>query len=251
MREAIAECRRRTIGHIELPADERFDLELVTNRSWPGYNWYQGNYRSIIQINTDLPMRMGRVLDIGCHEGYPGHHVYNMLLERDLARGRGWIEFMVYPLYSPQSFIAEGSANYGIELAFPGEERLRYETRVLYPLAGLSADEAERYIVLEAAMDRLSGAQFTIARDYLEGRIPRERAIELMQHYLLSSPARAAQQIAFMDQYRAYVINYGLGRDMVADYIERSATTPAARWTVMRRLLSEPVLPSDLLAAPR
>ena len=88
---------------------------------------------------------MGRAVDLGCHEGYPGHHVYNMLLERDLARGRGWVEYMVYPLYSPQSLIAEGSANEGVELAFPGNERLAFERRVLYPLAGMSSDGAETY----------------------------------------------------------------------------------------------------------
>ncbi|HYN46429.1 MAG TPA: hypothetical protein VES64_07030, partial [Allosphingosinicella sp.] len=127
MRAAIAECRRRTVAFIPLPAEEAFTLEFVTGRSWGGYNWYQGNYRSLIQINTDLPTRMGRVVDLGCHEGYPGHHVYNALLERALARGRGWVEYMVYPLYSPQSLIAEGTANYGIELAFPGDERLAFE----------------------------------------------------------------------------------------------------------------------------
>jgi hypothetical protein len=146
MRAAIAECRRRTIAHLPLPRGEHFTLEFVTGRSWSGYNWYQGNYHSLIQVNTDQPVRMGRVIDLGCHEGYPGHHVYNMLLERNLARGRGWVEYMVYPLYSPQSFIAEGSANYGVELAFPGRERLEFERRVLYPLAGLSGEGADVYL---------------------------------------------------------------------------------------------------------
>ena len=138
MRAAIAECRRRTLAHIPPPADESFALEFVTGRSWSGYNWYQGNYRSLIQVNTDFPVRLSRAVDLGCHEGYPGHHAYNMLLEEKLAHGRGWVEYMVYPLYSPQSFIAEGSANYGIELAFPGDERLAFETATLYPLAGLT-----------------------------------------------------------------------------------------------------------------
>ena len=33
--------------------------------------------------------------------------------------------------------MAEGTANHGIEMAFPGDERLAYERDVLYPLAGL------------------------------------------------------------------------------------------------------------------
>ena len=44
--------------------------------------------------------------------------VFNMLLEKNLVRDRGWHEFSVYPLFSPQSLIAEGTANYGIDIAF-------------------------------------------------------------------------------------------------------------------------------------
>lgn len=246
MRAAIAECRRRTIAFIPLPRGEAFTLEFVTGRSWSGYNWYQGNYSSLIQVNTDLPVRMGRAIDLGCHEGYPGHHVYNVLLERNLARGRNWVEFMVYPLYSPQSFIAEGSANYGIELAFPGSERLAFETRILYPLAGLPTEGADTYLQLQEAVRELSGARFTIAAQLLEGVISEEQAVALTQRYSLVSRARAEQSIAFTRHYRAYVINYGLGRDMVAAAIERAGARPAARWAAMRRMLSEPTLPADL-----
>nr|MDQ4087849.1 hypothetical protein [Pseudomonadota bacterium] len=251
MRAAIDECRRRTVRHIQLPPGERFTLEFVTDKSWSGYNWYQGNYTSLIQINTDLPVRLSRAVDLGCHEGYPGHHAYNALLEQKLARGRGWVEYMVYPLYSPQSFIAEGSANYGIELAFPGEERLEYEARVLYPLAGLPAEGSREYLALQEAMQELAGARFTIARDYLERRITRDEAIALTQRYQLVSRARAEQSIAFTDQYRAYVINYGLGRDMVAAHIEAAGPDPAARWARMERILSEPTLPGDLVVGSR
>jgi hypothetical protein len=249
MRAAIAECRRRTIAHIPLPQGEAFTLEFVTNRSWSGYNWYQGDYRSLIQVNTDQPVRMGRVVGLGCHEGYPGHHVHNMLMEQALARGRGWSEYQVYPLYSPQSFIAEGSANYGVELAFPGGERLDYERRVLYPLAGISAEGADVYLALQDAIEALSGARFTIARDLLEGRITREQAVGLTERYGLQTRSRAEQSIAFTVQYRAYVINYGLGQDVVRAFVERAGATRQARWAAMRRLLSEPTLPVDL--APR
>ena len=246
MRAAIDECRRRTVRHIAMPEGENFTLEFVTGQSWSGYNWYQGNYRSLIQVNTDLPVRLGRAIDLGCHEGYPGHHAFNALLEQKLARGRGWIEYMVYPLYSPQSFIAEGSANYGIDLAFPGDERLAFETRVLYPLAGLSTERAAEYLALQEAMQDLSGARFTIARDYLEGRISREQAIELTRRYQLVSRARAEQSIAFTDQYRAYVIIYGLGLEMVKRYVEAAGPGAEARWDAMERILSEPTLPGDL-----
>jgi hypothetical protein len=247
MRAAIAECRRRTLEHIALPANERFTLEFVTGKSWGGYNWYKGDATSLIQVNTDLPTRISRAVDLGCHEGYPGHHVLNMLLERKLSKERGWVEFTIYPLFSPQSLIAEGSANYGVDLAFPGDERLRFETATLYPLAGLPTADAARHLALIEAAKDLAGARFTIAADYLEGRIDRARAIDLLQKYQLVSRPRAEQSLAFIDQYRSYVINYGLGQDMVRTYVEAAGPDPARRWRRMEQIISEPVLPSDLL----
>jgi hypothetical protein len=247
MRAAIAECRRRTLAHIPLPAGERFTLEFVTGKSWGGYNWYKGGSTSLIQINTDLPVRIGRAVDLGCHEGYPGHHVYNMLLEQKLGKGRGWVEFTLYPLYSPQSFIAEGSANYGIDLAFPEGEQLEFETRILYPLAGLPAASAAQYLALQRATQDLAGARFTIAADYLDGRISRARAVELIRKYQLYSAARAEKSVAFIDQYRSYVINYGLGLDYVRTYVESFGEASERRWQAMESLLSGPTLPSDLV----
>jgi hypothetical protein len=119
--EAIAECKRRTEAYIDLPEGENFTVEYVTDKPWGGYNWYQGDSTSLIQINTDLPSPISSAVNLGCHEGYPGHHVYNALLEQNMVNNKGWIEFSLYPLFSPQSLIAEGSGNYGIDLAFPGE----------------------------------------------------------------------------------------------------------------------------------
>lgn len=245
---AIAECRRRTAARIDLPQDERFTLEFVTGKSWSGYNYYQGGHHSLIQINTDLPVRVDRAVDLGCHEGYPGHHALNMLLEQRLTRERGWIEYSIYPLYSPQSLIAEGSANYGIDLAFSGPQRLVYETETLYPLAGLPTTDAAAYLALNQAKKDLAGARFTIAADYLEGRIDRAEAVRLTQRYQLVSKARAEQSIDFVEQYRSYVTNYGLGQEMVRRHVEPAGPDEASRWAAMERVISEPTLPSDLKA---
>ena len=110
---AIKACRERTHAHIKLPPGENFSVEYVTNKPWGGYNWYKGHYDSVIQVNTDLPIYIDRAVDLAAHEGYPGHHVYNALLEKNLVRDHGWNEFSVYALFSPQSLIAEGTANFG------------------------------------------------------------------------------------------------------------------------------------------
>ena len=249
---AIAEARQRTARHMSLPEGESFRVEYVTGKSWSGYNWYQGNFRSLIQVNTDLPVFIDRAVDLACHEGYPGHHVYNVLLEKHLVRDRGWIEFQVYPLFSPESLIAEGSANYGIDVAFPGAERRAFEEDVLYPLAGLDPAGAERYERLRALAESLSYAGNEAARRYLDGAIDAKAAAAWLTEYALMSPARAEQRVRFIEQYRSYVINYNLGKDLVRGWMEAaggSASNSERRWKAFERLLSEPTLPSELSAA--
>jgi hypothetical protein len=244
---SIAGCKARTQRYIRLPTGEHFTLAFVTGKSWGGYNYYQGHYMSRIEVNTDLPIRIDRAVDLGCHEGYPGHHVLNSLLEQRLTRGRGWTEFSVYPLFSPQSLIAEGTANYGIRLAFPGGDKVAFETARLYPIAHLPTREAQRFETLRLALKELSGARMTIAREFLDGRITERQAVELQRKYGLLSDARAKKAIDFAKQYRTYVINYGLGEDMVAQDVERFGS-PAARWRRFEQIISEPTLPSDLKA---
>jgi hypothetical protein len=247
---AIAAARERVRGRLTLPETESFTVEYVTGKSWSGYNWYQGGYRSLIQVNTDLPIYIDRAIDLACHEGYPGHHVFNVLLEKNLVRDRGWIEFQVYPLFSPESLIAEGSANYGIEMAFPGEERLAFETKTLYPLAGIDPAGAARYTRVRELVDGLSYAGNEAARRYLDGRIDAKAASAWLTEYGLMSPERAEQRVRFIEQYRSYVINYNLGKDLVRRWVVAQGGTPQhpdRRWSAFGTLLSTPMLPSELV----
>jgi hypothetical protein len=248
---AITECRARTKKYIPLPEPDSFHIEYVRNKSWSGYNWFKGNGESLIQINTDLPIFLERAIDLAAHEGYPGHHVYNSLLENEFARRREWKEFTVYALFSPQSLIAEGTANFGIEVAFPGSERMEYERDVLFPAAHLDASQAEQYSEVQALTARLGYAGNEAARNYLNGAMSRSQAVEWLVAYALMSPERAEQRTRFFDQYRSYVINYNLGQDLVKQYIEArggTAADPAKRWEEFSRLISSPRLPSGLIS---
>jgi len=247
---AIDECRERTSRYLELPENENFTVEYVTDKSWSGYNWYQGDSQSLIQVNTDLPIYIDRAIDLACHEGYPGHHVYNALLEKHLVRDRGWVEFSVYPLFSPQSLVAEGTANYGIAVAFPGDSRLAFERDVLFPLAGLDPETARRYHQVQREFAVLSYAGNEAARRYLDGEIDAARAARHLMKYALMPQARAEQRVRFIDQYRSYVINYNFGQDLVRRWVKAQAggDEPDRTWAAFQSLLSSPRLPGDLQA---
>jgi hypothetical protein len=250
---AIQECRKQTLKHISLPEGENFKLEFVTGKVWSGYNWYKGNFQSLIQINVELPIYIERAIDIGCHEGYPGHHTYNALIEKNLVNDRKWLEYSVYPLYSPQSLIAEGSANYGVEMAFPDALKRSFQRDVLYPMAGIDPALFDKYDALLKLTAQLSYAGNEAARDYIDGKMTGQQAMDWLINVELYPIEKAPQRIKFFDANRSYVINYNVGKDLVKNYVEyqsRDAKTESEklelRWQKFQQLLSTPMLPGDL-----
>ena len=246
---AINECRKRSLQHLQLPGNENFKVEYVNNKPWGAYNWYKGNNYSIIQVNTDLPIYIDRAIDLAAHEGYPGHHVFNMLLENSLVNKKGWIEYSVYPLFSPISLIAEGTANHGIDVAFPGNDQIDFEKEVLFPLAGLNPEDVDLYYKVIHLTEDLAYAGNEAAKKYLDGNWTREETIEYLQKYTLSSKEKSEKKIDFIEKYRSYVINYNLGEDLVKKYVESNGGTadnPDRRWQLFQQLLSSPKTPSDL-----
>jgi len=248
---AISECRKRTSEHYQLPESENFVLEYVTGKSWSGYNWYKGNYQSVIQINTDLDIYVDRAIDVGSHESYPGHHVYNMLLEKNLYRDKGWIEISLYPLFSPQSLIAEGSANYGIEVVFPGNDKVEYAKNVLLPLAGLDTTGITLYFKAQEVKGKLNFARNEVGRRLLSKEADSTEAARWLMEYCLMSEITASKSISFIEANRSYIINYNYGQELVSEYIESKGgdeAHPEKRWELFYWLLSNPVTPEMLLA---
>ena len=244
---AINECRRRTKEHINLPENENFTTEYVTDKVWGAYNWYKGNSYSLIQINTDLPKKILDAVGLASHEGYPGHHVYNSLLETKLYHDKGWVEYSVYALFSPQSLIAEGSANYGVEIIFPGNERHKFEKEVLFPLSDLDTTNADLYFKASEIAGKLTYVRNDIARDLMDGKISEEQAVDKMVK-LLSTRERAEKSLGFIKANGSYVITYNIGQDLIRNYINRLAgKDDQKKADVFFDLLSRPLTGSDLL----
>ena len=246
---AIKECRRRTAKYINFPAGENFKAEYVVNKPWGAYNWYKGNFYSVIQIATDFPFYIDNAIGLAAHEGYPGHHVYNILMEQDLVINNVWIEYTIYPLYSPQSLIAEGTAVVGEELIFPGDERMQFEKEVLFPLAGLSTKDADLYYRVLLLQKKLSGAGVLAARNYLNGEWTKEKTLAWLQKFQLRTKERAEKYLSFIETYRSYVVNYYMGKMIIEDYLEKKGGTNenmAKRWELFTNLISTPQTPSGL-----
>lgn len=247
---ALNECKIRTSKFVNLPAGENFKVEYVAEKPWGAYNWYKGNLFSVIQIAVDFPVYINSAVGLAAHEGYPGHHVYNILLEQNLVKNKGWIEYTIYPLHSPQSLIAEGTAVYGEELLFPGDERMKFEKGVLFPLAHLDTTNADLYYKVLDLQKKLDGSSLLAAKNYLNGDWTKEETLTWLQKFQLRSKERAEKFLSFIETYRSYVVTYNMGEILIRDYIERNGGTEdnlARKWEIFNQLISTPQTPSGLL----
>ncbi len=253
IKSTIEESRKRTKKNFQLPPSEDFRLEYVTGKSWRAYNWYQGNYKSLLQFNTDVTSFVDIMIDNASHEGYPGHHVYNSLLEQNLYKNKGWTEISLYPLFSPQSLIAECSANYGIEVAFPGDENVKFVKEHLLPLAELDTTGISTYFQALGIKGELYHVRTEICRRLLDEKLTDAEAMRWLIDYGLFNETDAARHLSFIKKYQSYVITYTYGMDLVKNYIESHGGTQnniAKRWSLFHWLLSNQVRPADLKAEP-
>jgi hypothetical protein len=226
---ALEECRRRTLEHLELPVVENVRLEHVSGAPWPSFARYLGDSRTVVQVNADFPLAASDLVEIAGHEAYPGHHVLNVLRERSLGRERA-----VVPPAGREAFFHEGLASYGLELAFPGDERLRFEKEVLFPLAGLDPSQAELSFRVARELRRLAPLRVEAARAYLERKRDRVQSVLFLENEALV-PAPWAF-LEFVDRYRTYVVAYTLGPDLVRRRIERRGSDP---WREYEALVTE------------
>jgi hypothetical protein len=226
---ALEGCRTETTSHISLPLGESVSVEYVGNRPWSAYSRYQGNFRSVIQINLDFALTVDRVLNLACHEAYPGHHTYNSIRDANLIQTRGLKEYFVQPTYSPQSMLSESMATLALDIAFPETKRLAFERDVLFPIAGLNRKNAALYLRVESLVEELHVVEPIVARDYLDGRLEFERAGAKLESAALMAHPEAA--LKYINEYRSYVTTYTYGRDLLEDKLgQHSRTEDSSLW---------------------
>jgi hypothetical protein len=156
----------------------------------------------------------------------------------------------LYPLFSPQSLIAEGSANYGIAVAFPGDEKVAFARDVLLPLAGLDTTGISLYFKALALKEELNYARNEVGRGLLNNTMTEQQAIQWLKDYCLMNDETAVKSISFIRKNRSYVINYNYGKDLVGKYISSKGgdSSVEKKWEVFEELLSNEVMTTDLLS---
>jgi hypothetical protein len=189
--EALASCRRATAAVLNLPPDESVSLVLGDPPLFDAFARYRGNHRTEIEISGG-PIDSARAHRLACHEGYPGHHVQQLLIDR-LYGERQWPELLLTPAFGPHLLYLEGAAEAGADLVL-------------------------EYTPVDRLVQDLLPVVTDVARQYLDGALSRESAVERLAHEaLLPNPDG---MLAFIEQRRARALVYVEGRRLVYEKLQ-------------------------------
>jgi hypothetical protein len=240
---ALQETRRRTLALFDLPWGEEVSLQLVKSEPWSAYNWYLGDYRSRIDLNTDVPVRLDHPISVVAHEAYAGHHTEHAIKECRLYRQGGRAEHAILLSLAPEAVISEGIAESAESMIFSRDELAAFLHDHLNPAAGLPQADVEQQIGLARARDKLRAVACNGALMlHGEGRALGE-VRDYMEHYMLRTPVEVAQGLEFIQSplWRSYIFNYTMGKQLLAPLLEGPDAVAN-----FRRLLSEPFTPSQV-----
>lgn len=245
LHEIIAELRRRTRTRFPLPADEAFQLQLVSDQPWGAYHWYLGSCRSRIEINTDLPLHITALAGLMAHEGYPGHHTELSIKESQLMREEGWIEHCIALINSPSCAVSEGIATRALSTLMTDDELVAWYASELFPHAEFGHLDAHREHAIETAWLELGWAALGNAAFLLHDQgTSQDEVMAYVQQYGLRSEQEARKRVDFLKEplFRSYIFNYRYGAEMLDSLF--AAQDDHDHW--FARLLTEPVTPSQI-----
>ncbi|MDQ4076184.1 MAG: hypothetical protein M3220_08050 [Chloroflexota bacterium] len=241
MEQTLAEARRRTRRLIGLPRDEEVETKTITGKAWGAANWYLGNYRSRMELNTDLPTNLAMLVYLMCHEAYPGHHTEFALKEQALVREQGLLEYTISPVLSPQLTISEGIAELAPEMIFAPDEIEEWSREHLYAPAGIEDDGTDGAKI--RAAERLLREAAGNAALMLDQGEPEEEVLAYLRRYTIEPEVRVQKALAFLKDplMRPYIFSYTYGRRLLEPLLQGPN-----RLTTLRRLLTEQLYPSLL-----
>jgi hypothetical protein len=242
--ESLADdLRERTERLFGLPEGEHVDFDLTTDKPWSGFNYYLGDLRSRVSINTDLPVLSPGLAHLVAHEAYPGHHTEHTRKEAGLVRQRRQVEETIFLVGTPQCLLAEGLADLGLEVVVspdPGEQAAMAASH-LKPL-GIPFDE-DVVAAVARASEGLSRVRGNVALLLHEDGAGVDAAVAYAERWALLPRNRAEKLVEFLtdETWRAYMTCYVEGLPLCRSFV---AGDPAR----FQRLVTEQLTPDQLVA---
>src|SRR6266498_3057126 len=237
----ISKLHTLTRKKFDLPEEDDFTVEFVSDRPWMAYNWYLGNSKSRIEINTDLPARISELPVLIAHEAYPGHHTDLSIKEVKLVKGLKYYEFTVSLLNAPSAVMAEGIATSALKTILPDDELELWFREEILPAAGLSHIDPKRILAISNAEDKISGIYGNAAFMLHDQHKSDDEISQYLQRYGILTEQRARHIIKFISNPldRSYIFTYHIGHDLLEELFQHGN-----RDHYFKRLIEEPVTPS-------
>jgi hypothetical protein len=233
--------RHRTQALFGLPDGEHIDFELVKDQPWSGFNYYLGDLRSRVAINTDLPVLSTSLGHLVAHEAYPGHHTEHTRKEVGLVRRRRQFEETIFLVGTPQCLLAEGLADLGLEVILgPRPEPIIAEH--LVPL-GIPYD-TDVIAAVSVAGEALAAVRANVAWMLHEEGRSVEDCVTYAMRWSLTTRDRAEKMIQFLTDptWRAYISCYVEGLPLCRRFVGGDPER-------FERLITEQLIPEDLTPA--
>jgi hypothetical protein len=250
--ERLEECihafssalRDRVRAEYPLPEAETIVYEVVTDKPWSGFNYYEGNYTSTVAVNADLKQQMSNLPRLVAHESYPGHHTEHCRKEAGLVERGGQTEQTIFLVNTPQCLMAEGLADLALHAAI-GPEWGAWASEI-YADLGMRFD-GERAQAISEASAALADVRQDAALMLHDEHRNVDDVVAFLQRWLLVNEARARQALRFLSSplWRAYTSTYVEGYRLLRGWLDArpADVTLTARFG---RLLDEPLIPSSL-----
>jgi hypothetical protein len=251
----VGDLRGRAAATFGLPPGEDLRVGLVSGQPWTAYNWYDGGFRSRVDVNTDLPIRIADLAQLAGHEAYPGHHLEHAWKEAALVHGLGRLESSILLINTPECLISEGLADLGpsVVLDPSAEEDLLVE---LYRLAeapigsdpGAARETARLQVRISAARRRLGAVAVNAALMRHADRADHDAVLAYLREVGRMSPERAEKRLEFIEHplWRTYVFVYSEGEALLRQWLEVAPTSDRA--PRFGRLLREQLTPTAIAA---
>lgn len=226
-----------------LPDHEQVEYEVVGDKPWSGFNYYLGNFRSTVAINSDLKQHMANLPALIAHEAYPGHHTEHCRKEAGLVAG-GQDEQTLFVVNTPQCLMAEGLADLALKSIVGADWGVWAQE--IYADLGLRFDDERAQRLSEASAKLLGVRQDAALLLHDRGRSADDVA-EFLQRWSLTTPQRARQALRFLSSplWRAYISTYVEGYRLLGGWLDR-AVDADDRVHRFGRLLDEPLTPAAI-----
>jgi hypothetical protein len=236
--DLLGELRGRTAAIVDLPAGEALEIDEVRNEPWWAFNYYQGDLRSRVVVNLDVPTARDDIVELVAHEVYPGHHTEHSVKEQLLMRDQGLLEESIQFVPTPAALVSEGIAETGPDLVI--DDGVAERITAIFGSHGLEYDWAAARAIREARRP-LRRIGLDAALMIHEDGASEDAAKAHVRRWALVTPEQAAHSVRFVTDptWRSYVVNYSAGREVVHRWV---GGDPAR----FRRLLTEHVRVSDL-----